>query len=160
MDPTNARSSRKKGAAVGVEIRRRVCAGFPTPSRKLEFYSKTLKDWKWPEYSVPGLHQEPRPSSNIDLENGEMLLLPTFRLPTLIHTRSGNAKWLYEISNTNPLWMHPQGCAALRRRLLADLLQVRPRLAISSTRFGSPKVFVPGVDCLLASSRTLAAQEE
>ncbi|MGZ9187207.1 MAG: molybdopterin dinucleotide binding domain-containing protein, partial [Candidatus Binatia bacterium] len=32
--------------------------------------------------------------------------LPTFRLPTLIHTRSGNAKWLYEISNRNPLWLN------------------------------------------------------
>jgi len=27
--------------------------GFPTPSRKLEFFSKTLKDWKWPEHAVP-----------------------------------------------------------------------------------------------------------
>jgi anaerobic selenocysteine-containing dehydrogenase len=36
-----------------------------------------------------------------------MVLLPTFRLPTLIHTRSGNAKWLQEISHTNPLWVHP-----------------------------------------------------
>jgi len=25
----------------------------------------------------------------------------------LIHTRSGNAKWLQEISHTNPLWVHP-----------------------------------------------------
>jgi anaerobic selenocysteine-containing dehydrogenase len=37
-----------------------------------------------------------------------MLLLPTFRLPTLVHTRSGNAKWLYEISNRNPLWLSPE----------------------------------------------------
>jgi len=37
-----------------------------------------------------------------------MVLLPTFRLPTLIHTRSGNAKWLKEISHTNPLWVHPR----------------------------------------------------
>ena len=40
--------------------------------------------------------------SNIDRDKGEMVLLPTFRLPTLIHTRSGNAKWLYEISHTQP----------------------------------------------------------
>src|SRR5439155_1645395 len=26
--------------------------GFPTPSRKLEFFSKTLKDWKWPGRAV------------------------------------------------------------------------------------------------------------
>ena len=36
-----------------------------------------------------------------------MVLLPNFRLPTLIHTRSANAKWLQEISHTNPLWVHP-----------------------------------------------------
>ena len=42
-----------------------------------------------------------------------MVLLPTFRLPTLIHTRSGNAKWLYEISHTNPLWLHPEDAARL-----------------------------------------------
>ena len=37
-----------------------------------------------------------------------MLLLPNFRLPTLIHTRSANSKWLYEISHKNPIWMHPE----------------------------------------------------
>jgi anaerobic selenocysteine-containing dehydrogenase len=96
------------GAAIGVEIDGRACAGFPTPSRKLEFYSKTLKDWKWPEYSVPIYIRSHVHRSNIDQERGEMLLMPTFRLPTLVHTRSGNAKWLYEISNRNPLWLNPQ----------------------------------------------------
>jgi anaerobic selenocysteine-containing dehydrogenase len=96
------------GAAVGVEIDGRACAGFPTPSRKLEFYSRTLKDWKWPEYAVPNYIRSQVHWSNIDRERGEMLLLPTFRLPTLVHTRSGNAKWLYEISNRNPLWLNPQ----------------------------------------------------
>jgi anaerobic selenocysteine-containing dehydrogenase len=43
-----------------------------------------------------------------------MLLLPTFRLPTLVHTRTGNAKWLYEISHRNPLWLHPNDAARLR----------------------------------------------
>ena len=51
---------------------------------------------------------EPRQPGNIDRAKGEMLLLPNFRLPTLIHTRSANAKWLYEISHKNPVWMHPK----------------------------------------------------
>jgi anaerobic selenocysteine-containing dehydrogenase len=42
-----------------------------------------------------------------------MLLLPNFRLPTLIHTRSANAKWLYEISHSNPVWMHPSDAARI-----------------------------------------------
>ena len=27
--------------------------GFPTPSKKLELFSTTLKDWGWPEYATP-----------------------------------------------------------------------------------------------------------
>src|SRR6266403_4525463 len=85
--------------------------GFPTPSRKLAVFRTTLKDWKWPEHAVPGYIRSHVHWSHIDHARGEMVLLPTFRLPTLIHTRSGNAKWLYEISHTNPLWLHPQDAA-------------------------------------------------
>ena len=84
--------------------------GFGTPSGKLEFFSPTLDAWGWKEqeYAVPW----PLPShvapEAIDRAGGEMLLLPNFRLPTLIHTRSANAKWLYELSHRNPVWMHPE----------------------------------------------------
>jgi hypothetical protein len=44
----------KNGAAIGVEIDGSAQAGFPTLSRKLEFFfSKTLKDWNWHEYAIP-----------------------------------------------------------------------------------------------------------
>jgi hypothetical protein len=76
------------------------------PSRKLEFFSRTLKEWRWPEHAIPGYVKSHAHPEQIDLAAGEMLLLPTFRLPTLIHTRSGNAKWLYEISHRNPLWLN------------------------------------------------------
>jgi anaerobic selenocysteine-containing dehydrogenase len=92
----------------GVVVDGAARVGFPTPTRKLEFFSRTLKDWKWPEHAVPGYIRSHVHWSNIDRATGEMVLLPTFRLPTLIHTRSGNAKWLYEISHTNPLWLHPE----------------------------------------------------
>ena len=102
-------SHHEGGAAVGVVVDGQRVVGFPTPSRKLEFYSKTLGDWGWPEYALPGLHREPRALAEIDrARRASSSSLPTFRLPTLIHTRSGNAKWLYEISNTNPLWIHPR----------------------------------------------------
>lgn len=42
-----------------------------------------------------------------------MILLPNFRLPTLIHTRSANCKWLYEITHTNPIWIHPSDATRL-----------------------------------------------
>ena len=105
VDPTN-HLIRKGSAVVGVEIDGKALTGFATPSKKLEFYSKTMKDWGWPEYTMPGyIHSHVHPSK-IDKSKGEFCLLPTFRLPTLIHTRSGNAKWLYEISNRNPVWLH------------------------------------------------------
>ncbi len=99
---------RKDGKAIGVMVDGVPRVGFPTPSRKNEFYSQTMVDWKWEEYAIPTyikshIHQE-----KLDREKGEYVLLPTFRLPTLIHSRSGNAKWLVEISNRNPIWMHPE----------------------------------------------------
>ena len=90
------------GKAVGLEIDGEVVAGFPTPSRTLEFYSRTLEDWGWPEEALPGYIRSHVHRDALDAARGEMLLLPTFRLPTLIHTRSGNAKYLNEISHRNP----------------------------------------------------------
>jgi anaerobic selenocysteine-containing dehydrogenase len=43
---------------------------------------------------------------NMDRDKGDFPLVPTFRLPVLIHSRSANAKWLTEIANRNPVWMH------------------------------------------------------
>ncbi len=93
---------------VGVMVDGSPLRGFNTPSRRLEFYSKTMAEWRWPEYTMPGYIESHVDWRGLDNNNGEFILVPTFRLPTLIHTRSGNAKWLYEISHTNPLWMHPR----------------------------------------------------
>ncbi|MGH7277534.1 MAG: molybdopterin dinucleotide binding domain-containing protein, partial [Candidatus Rokuibacteriota bacterium] len=122
VDPVTKVVSRQ-GQAVGVEVEGAPRLGFPTPSRKLEFFSKTLKDWKWPEQAVPNYIRSHVHWSRIDRDRGEMVLLPTFRLPTLIHTRSGNAKWLYEISHSNPLWLHPEDAARLAVAT-GDLLKV------------------------------------
>jgi len=83
--------------------------GFKTPGGKLEFFSPTLSEWGWPEqqYVIPWTLESHVSPAQIDRDAGEMLLLPTFRLPTLIHTRSANAKWLYELSHKNPIWIHP-----------------------------------------------------
>jgi anaerobic selenocysteine-containing dehydrogenase len=82
-------------------------AGFKTPSGLLELRSRTLEEWGFAEWSLPEYVRSHVHWSAMDEARGEMCLLPTFRLPTLIHTRSGNAKWLQEISHTNPLWLHP-----------------------------------------------------
>jgi anaerobic selenocysteine-containing dehydrogenase len=99
--------------AAGVMIDGTPLRGFNTPSRRLEFYSKTMADWKWPEHTLPGYVPSHVNWRDMDKERNEYILVPTFRLPTLIHTRSGNAKWLYEISHTNPLWVNTKDAAKL-----------------------------------------------
>ncbi len=98
----------KDGKNIGIMIEGQPYVGFPTPSRLNEFYSQTMVDYNWPEYALPGYIKSHIHPDKLDKEKGECCLLPTFRLPTLIHSRSANAKWLNEISNRNPIWMHPQ----------------------------------------------------
>ncbi len=90
--------------------------GFPTPSGKLEIYSKTLSDWGWPEYAAPSITRSHVEKAGIlsSIDEGgaqhekfDYCLIPTFRLPVLVHTRTGNAKWLNEIAHSNPLWINP-----------------------------------------------------
>ncbi len=87
--------------------------GFPTPSRKLELYSETLAEWGWPEYATPTWIPSHVHWENLDLSGDERILIPTFRIPTLIHTRSANSKWLSELSHRHPLWIHPSDAEAL-----------------------------------------------
>ena len=104
---------RRGGQAVGVQIDGTAVVGFPTPSKRLEFFSSTMRDWKWADQTLPGYIRSHVHFSNIDPARNEFVLLPTFRLPTLIHTRSGNAKYLNEISHRNPVWIHPQDAERL-----------------------------------------------
>lgn len=143
--------------------------GFATPSRRLEFFSRTMAGWGWAEcavpwyipshlYETPGVpgavprggtgtrergnlgreesetHPSASPPSHLPtaataaaLPEGEFVLLPTFRLPTLIHTRSGAAKWLNEIAQQNPIWIHTSDARKLGVRT-GDLVRVSTRI--------------------------------
>jgi anaerobic selenocysteine-containing dehydrogenase len=106
---------------VGVQVDAEVRRGFPTPSGRLEFYSKTLADWGWPDQSLPTyIRSHVHPD---DLAEDQTVLISTFRLPVQIHTRSANAKWLDEIAHTNPLWIHTSHAARLNVRT-GDLVRV------------------------------------
>jgi len=107
---------------VGVRVDGEVMRGFPTPSGRLEFYSRTLVDWGWREYSVPMYIKSHVHRDN--LKAGQMVLIPTFRLPTQIHTRSANAKWLDELAHTNPVWINPIDAQALGAMKTGDLVRV------------------------------------
>ena len=96
---------------IAIEVDGKARLGFPTPTMKNEIYSQTMEDWGWPEYTTPVYIKSHIHPEKLDKEKGEYVLVPTFRLPTLIHSRSGNAKWLMEISNRNPIWMHPEDAA-------------------------------------------------
>jgi anaerobic selenocysteine-containing dehydrogenase len=111
---------------VGVEIDGEVRRGFPTPSGRLEFYSRTLAEWGWPEYATPQyirshVHQDA-------LAADQMVLIPTFRVPIQIHTRSANSKWLDEIAHTNPLWVNPIDAARLGDLRTGDLVRVETEI--------------------------------
>ncbi|MEV4709615.1 molybdopterin dinucleotide binding domain-containing protein [Actinoplanes sp. NPDC049316] len=103
----DAAGRRPVGVVVDGVIRR----GFPTPSGKLEFYSRTLAAWGWRAESVPGYERSHIHPLAMDAD--QMVLISTFRLPTQIHTRGGNAKWLDELAHVNPLWLHPTDAAGL-----------------------------------------------
>ena len=108
--------------AAGVMVDGTVRRGFPTPSGRLEFWSSTLAGWGWPEHALPGyIRSHVHPSA---LEADQVVLLSTFRLPTQIHTRSANAKWLDELAHTNPVWIHPRDAARFGIARTGDLVRV------------------------------------
>jgi len=136
----------KDGSSVGVMINGVPRVGFHSPSRKQEFYSKTLVDWGWSEYKLPTYIRSHIHQANIDFENGEFPLLPTFRLPTLIHSRSGNSKWLTEISNRNPLWMHTSDGDRIGIRT-GDMVRVNTEIGHFVTRVWVTEAVRPKTVC-------------
>ncbi len=136
----------KDGKAIGLQVEGVSKAGFGTPSRRLEFFSPTLHEWGWKErdYSIPWTLESHVSPNNINVDEGEMLLLPTFRLPTLIHTRSANAKWLYEISHKNPVWINPIDAARLGVQT-GDLLRVDTEIGYFVDRCWVTEAIKPGI---------------
>ena len=136
----------RDGSAVGVLVDGTAKVGFDTPSRKLEFFSATMADWGWPEkeHTIPWPLKSHVHPDHIDRSQGEMLLLPNFRLPTLIHTRSANAKWLYEISHKNPIWMHPEDARRLNV-VTGDLVRVDTEIGYFVDKVWLTQGIKPGV---------------
>ena len=127
---------------VGIEVDGKLMRGFPTPSGRLEFYSSTLAKWGWPEYALPTyIKSHIHPDR---LEAGQMVLIPTFRLPVQIHTRSANAKWLDEIAHTNPLWIHPSDAERLGMRT-GGLVRVETEIGFFVVKAWVTEGIRPGV---------------
>src|SRR5688500_10141414 len=133
---------RKDGKLLAIIADGKARVGFNTPSRRQELFSPTTKDWGWPEYAFPTYVK-----SHIHPDNfaeNEVVLVPTFRLPTLIHTRSGNSKWLAEISNRNPLWMHTSDAERWGIRT-GDLVRISTEIGYFVNRAWVTEGMRPGV---------------
>ncbi|MDX1501342.1 MAG: molybdopterin-dependent oxidoreductase [Thermoanaerobaculia bacterium] len=127
---------------VGVRVDGEVLRGFPTPSGKLEFYSSTLAAWGWADAAIPTyLRSHVHPEA---MDPDQKVLISTFRLPTQIHTRSANAKWLDEISHANPLWIHPRDAAPLRLAT-GDLVRVETEIGHFVVKAWVTEGIKPGV---------------
>jgi len=158
----------KDGKPVGVMIGDEAAVGYNTPSRKLELFSKTMAEWNWGEFALPEyyrshIHQGAQavslgePSEDFDARyapavvwpddaQGEIYtLLPIFRLPNLIHTRSGNAKFLYEISHKNPLWINPADARKLGNVRTGDLMKVHTEIGYFVLHAWVTEGLAPGV---------------
>jgi anaerobic selenocysteine-containing dehydrogenase len=133
----------RDGMVAGVMVGGVARAGFNTPSRRLEFYSPTLAGWNWAEHAVPRYTRSHVYWRDLDRAAGEFDLLPNFRLPTLVHTRS-TVKWLYEISHSNPLWISTEDA---KKYCIAtgDLVRVRTRIGYFVTRAWVTEGIRPGV---------------
>ena len=120
------------------------CVGFNTPSRRMEIYSATLADWGWTQDTLPGYIRSHIHRDRMDPDAGEYVLIPTFRLPTLIHTRSSNSKWLYELSNTNPVWIHPEDAERIGVQT-TDLIRIATRIGHFVNKVWVTEGMRPGV---------------
>ena len=134
----------KDDKPVGVQVHGEPRVGFKTPSRRLELHSETMVHWSWPEQSLPNYIESHIHRKHMDVSKGEYCLVPTFRLPTLIHTRSGNSKWLYELSNTNPVWIHPTDAARIGVET-SDLVRVSTRIGHFVNKVWVTEGMRPGV---------------
>ncbi|MDQ5846049.1 MAG: molybdopterin-dependent oxidoreductase, partial [Acidobacteriota bacterium] len=126
----------------GVRIDGDILRGFPTPSGRLEFYSRTLADWGWGEHAIPRYVKSHVHPDN--LESDQTILISTFRLPIQIHTRSANAKWLNEIAHTNPLWLHTSHAAKLGVET-GDLVRVETEIGYFVVRAWVTEGIKPGI---------------
>ncbi len=128
---------------VGVRVDGEILKGWPTPTGKLEFWSRTLHDWGWPELAIPTYiksHIHPE-----NLENDQIPLITTFRVPVQIHTRSANSKWLDEIAHTNPLWIHPIDADRVGISKTGDLVRVETELGYFVLKSWITEGIRPGV---------------
>ncbi len=134
----------KDGAVIGIADGGKHCVGFPTPSKRQEFFSKTMVDFGYPDQAIPGYIESHVHPNKLDRDAGEYVLLPTFRLPTHIHSRSANAKWLAEIAHRNPIWLHTTDAKHFGVKT-GDLLKIETEIGWFVDKVWVTEAVKPGV---------------
>ena len=64
----------KDGKTIGIIVEGEARTGFDSPSRKQEFFSQTMVDWKWPEHRLPGYIKSHIHKDGIEREKDWQLL--------------------------------------------------------------------------------------
>ena len=127
---------------IGIQTAQGTAQGFPTPSHRQEFYSATMAQFGWAEQAFPGYIRSHIHPDNI--KDGEYALTPTFRLPTHIHSRSANSKWLTEIAHRNPIWIHTSDAAKLGVKT-GELLKMETEIGYFIDKVWVTEAIRPGV---------------
>jgi anaerobic selenocysteine-containing dehydrogenase len=135
----------KEGAVIGIEVDGNNFSGFPTPSKRQEIYSQTVVDFGYPEHATPGYRIKSHVHlDEMDKSKNECVLLPNFRLPTHIHSRSANAKWLTEIAHKNPIWIHTKDAKRLGV-FDGDLLKITTEIGWFVDKVWVTEAIKPGI---------------
>ena len=135
----------KNDEIVGIQVDGKNLSGFPTPSKRQEIYSQTMVDFGYAEHATPGYriksHVHP---DQLDSEKNECILLPNFRLPTHIHSRSANSKWLTEIAHRNPIWIHTKDAHRIGVKN-GDLLKIQTEIGWFVDKVWVTEAIKPGI---------------
>ncbi len=117
---------KKGGKTIGVRINGKNCAGFGTPSGKIEIYKDSFK-----KYGFNPMPVYKRLASR-DKKADELVLI-TFKVNVHTQSRTASVKYLAELYHKNPAWINPKTAAA-KGIADGDLIRVTSPLGYIVTR--------------------------
>ena len=144
--------------------------GYNTPSRKLELFSKTLADWKWPEFALPEYyrsHIHRSAHGSFDWESRPRILIPKY-MPRRrmakrcarrgLHTccrfsacrtsfirDRGIRSFFTKSAHKNPLWVNPVDAKQIGDIRTGDLLKVHTEIGFFVLHAWVTEGLAPGV---------------
>lgn len=133
----------KDGKVIGIRVDGEAFKGFPTPSGRQEFYSATMAEFGHEDKIIPDFSVKSHIHPD-NMDEDHYILLPNFRLPVHIHSRSANAKWLAEIAHRNPIWINTVDAEKVGVQT-GDLLKVESEIGWMVDKVWVSEAIKPGV---------------